>query len=146
MALTDTTCTNAKAGAKTSKLSDGGGLQLWVQPSGTKLWQLAYRYAGRQRQLALGPYPELSLADARDKRTEAKKLLRDGYDPAEQKRERELAARGSGDTFREVAKEYVAKREREGLAQATLTKKNWLIELADQDLRVLSPFQNHRQA
>lgn len=87
-----------------------------------------------QRQLALGPYPELSLADARDKRTEAKKLLREGFDPAEQKRAREAASQATSDTFREIAREYVAKREREGLAQATLTKKQWLLELADEDL------------
>jgi integrase len=134
MALTDTKCRTAKAGIKTTKLSDGGGLQLWVQPSGSKLWQLAYRHAGHQRQLALGPYPELSLADARDKRTEAKKLLRDGFDPAEQKRACEAASQATSDTFREIAKEYVAKREREGLAQTTLAKKQWLLELADGDL------------
>ena len=82
MALTDAVCRSAKPGPKRRKLSDGGGLQLWVQTSGARLWQLAYRFHGRQRQLALGAYPDLSLAEARVKREDARRLLRTGGDPA----------------------------------------------------------------
>src|SRR3954466_9529384 len=101
MPLTDAVCRGAKPGPKRRKLSDGGGLQLWVQTSGTRLWQLAYRFRGRQRQLALGPYPEVSLAEARIKREDAKRLLRAGGDPGASARR----APPPGDTFKDVAQE-----------------------------------------
>ena len=82
MALTDAVCRSAKPGPKRRKFSDGGGLQLWVQTSGARLWQFVYRFQGRQRQLALGRYPEISLAEARIKREDARRLLRAGDDPA----------------------------------------------------------------
>jgi len=126
MALTDAVCRSAKPGLKRRKLSDGAGLQLWVQTSGARLWQLAYRFQGRQRQLALGSYPELSLAEARIKREEAKRLLRVGEDPA-------IAARRAprpGDTFRDVAQEYLMKCRSEELSAITIQKKEWLLEFA----------------
>lgn len=69
MPLTDLQCRNAKAGPKLRKLSDAGGLQLWVQPTGSRLWRLAYRYGGKQKLLSLGPYPLISLSEARDAET-----------------------------------------------------------------------------
>ena len=57
---------------RVTKLSDGGGLQLWVTPSGGKLWNFAYRFVGKQRKLAIGPYPVVSLKGARARRDEAK--------------------------------------------------------------------------
>lgn len=125
MPLTDAACRSAKSGRLRKKLSDGGGLQLWIQPSGARLWQLAYRFRGQQRQLALGPYPSLSLAGARSKRDDIKRLLRDGGDPIEVFRKQPL-----GDTFQEVAQEYVAKRKAERLADVTLRKKEWLLQFA----------------
>lgn len=84
MPLTDTAVKNAKPRETTDKLSDGGGLQLWVKPNGTKLWCLAFRDdAGKQQKLSFGPYPEISLADARSMRAEAKVLLAKGIDPRE---------------------------------------------------------------
>lgn len=71
--LTDAACRNAKPAEALKKLSDGGGLQLWVQPTGGKLWRLAYRYGGKQKLLAIGPYPLVSLSDARQAREDAKK-------------------------------------------------------------------------
>ncbi len=59
MPLTDMTCRTAKPVPTRRKLSDGDGLQLWVQPNGSRLWQLAYRFNGKQRQIALGPYPDV---------------------------------------------------------------------------------------
>ncbi|RWM04932.1 MAG: DUF4102 domain-containing protein [Mesorhizobium sp.] len=66
--------------------SDGSGLQLWVQPSGTRLWRLAYRFDGKQKLLSLGSYPVISLADARQARDEAKHLLKAGADPAQERK------------------------------------------------------------
>ena len=126
MALTDAVCRSAKPGPKRRKLSDGGGLQLWVQTSGARLWQLAYRFQGRQRQLALGRYPEISLAEARIKREDARRLLRAGDDPAAIARR----APRPGDTFREVANEFIAKCRSEQLAEITVGKKIWLLEFA----------------
>jgi hypothetical protein len=66
MPLTDVKIRTAVAVvAKTVKLSDGGGLQLWITGSGSKLWYLAYRFGGKQRKLAIGPYPRVGLKDAR---------------------------------------------------------------------------------
>jgi hypothetical protein len=75
MPLTDTVIRNAKPEEKAVKLSDGGGLFLLIQPSGTKLWRLAYRFAGKQKLLAFGVYPTISLLDARAQRDAARKIL-----------------------------------------------------------------------
>ena len=86
MALTDVKCRGAKAGKVRQKLSDGGGLQLWIQPNGSRLWQLIYQYQGKQAQMALGPYPQVSLLDAQTKRNEVKGKIREGIDPGGEKR------------------------------------------------------------
>lgn len=130
MPLTDMQCRNARPGQRLKKLSDGGGLQLWIQPTGSRQWRLAYRFGGKQRLLALGPYPLLPLADARKHRDEAKRLLSDGIDPSEAKREAKRTQAQAGDTFRSIAEEYVSKLTKEGRAQATLTKLEWLLSFA----------------
>lgn len=130
MPLTDMKCRNARPGQRLKKLSDGGGLQLWIQPSGSRQWRLAYRFGGKQRLLALGPYPVLSLADARERRGEAKKLLAKDVDPSEAKRQAKRAQAQSEDTFRAIAQEYVSKLTQEGRAEATLTKLEWLLSFA----------------
>jgi integrase len=137
MSLTDARCRSEKPGETRKKLSDGQGLQLWVQPNGKKLWQLVYQFQGSQKQIALGPYPEVSLSEARDLREQARKALRDGIDPATRRPSKTpLAAPeiGLGETFREIAAEYLEKRRRENLAGVTMTKKEWLIDLALPDL------------
>jgi integrase len=128
MPLKDTAVRNAKPSVKPRKLSDGGGLHVLVQPAGSKLWRLAYRFAGKQKTLALGIYPTVSLADARSRRDEAKKLLARSIDPSVQRK----AARHAGESgsFQAVAEEVIAKLEREGRAQATLIKKRWLLDFA----------------
>jgi integrase len=128
--LTDVMCRQVKVGDVRVKLSDGAGLQLWVQPSGSRLWYLAYRFRGRQKQLALGPYPAVSLADARARRADAQRLLREGIDPTAAKKLELQAANLPGDSFKEVAIEYVGKLRREGKAAATLVKKEWLLDFA----------------
>ncbi|MBN9534357.1 MAG: integrase arm-type DNA-binding domain-containing protein [Alphaproteobacteria bacterium] len=135
MPLTDTQIKGLRPSQSPRKYSDGGGLHLLVSSSGGRLWRLSYRYAGKQKTLALGAYPIVSLADARLKRTAAKKLLARGIDPAQRARIDKLDRKvASANTFNVVANEFLAKVEREGKADATLTKKRWLIGMAKADL------------
>ena len=132
MSLTDVTVRNAKAGEKSRKWADGGGLFLLIRPGGSKLWRLAYRFAGKQRTLALGIYPSVSLSNARFGRNEAKKLLASGIDPStHRKTSRTAALASAANTFRAVAAELTAKQEREGRARVTIDKKRWLFSLAN---------------
>lgn len=81
MPLTDAACRAAKPKEKLYKISDGGGLQLWVHPSGSRHWRVAYRFAGRQMTKTIGPYPDVKLAEARELLTDYKRKLRAGVDP-----------------------------------------------------------------
>jgi integrase len=128
MPLRDLTVRKAKPASKPRKLSDGGGLHVLIQPTGSKLWRLAYRFGGKQKTLALGVYPTVSLEEARRQREEARKLLARSIDPSVQRKAARHA--GTDGTFRTVAEEVIAKQEREGRAQATLTKKRWLLDFA----------------
>ena len=130
--LTDSAIRAAKPKTgQTVKLSDGGGLQLWIQPSGSKLWNLAYRFAGRQRKLAIGSYPGVGLKEARAKREEAKKLLASGFDPSQQKRLVKLASESQkADTFEAISREVLEKKRREGKSETTVSKAEWLFDLA----------------
>jgi len=133
MSLSDATVRGAKPARTPRKLSDGGGLFLLItpKPTGSKLWRLAYRFGGKQKALALGVYPTISLSQARDGRDEAKKLLAGGIDPSVQRKtERQLEKIAAGNSFRAVAEEVIAKLEREGRAHVTLTKKRWLLDFA----------------
>lgn len=128
MALTDTAIRAAKPKEAPYKLSDSGGLYLAVSTAGSRLWRLKYRFAGREKVLSIGAYPAVTLAQAREKRDEAKALLAQGGDPSQAKqdakRENEKEA---GNTFRMIAEEYVDKIRREGRAPATLNKTEWLL-------------------
>lgn len=79
--LSDARCRTAKPGDKPLKLFDGGGLHLWVSPKGSKVWRVAYRLDGKPQTASLGPYPAVSLADARTKRDDLQAALREGKDP-----------------------------------------------------------------
>lgn len=103
--LNDAKCRAAKPEAKPFKLFDGGGLHLWVSSSGAKVWRLAYRLAGKPKTISLGPYPEVSLAQAREKRDQHKATLRDGADPMAPRR-----ATRKGMTLTEASAEYWAGR------------------------------------
>ncbi len=81
MALTDIKVRTAKPTDKQYKLTDGSGMHHLVHPNGSKCWRLQYRFDGKQKMLALGVYPEITLADARARRDEARKLLANGVDP-----------------------------------------------------------------
>ena len=135
MPLSDVQLRNLKAGAKPYRRADGGGLFVEVRPNGSRLWRLAYRFAGKQKLMALGRYPETSLARAREKRQEAKSKLQDGVDPMAQMRAERVARQAENEhSFAAIAEELLAKREREGLAPSTLQKKQWLLDMANADL------------
>lgn len=131
MPLTDTAIRAAKPSQKPYKLTDGGGLFLLVNPTGSRLWRFKYRIEGREKLLAIGAYPELSLAKARERRDDARRTLAGGGDPSALKQEaRKQAEAAIRDTFRAVAEEHLAKLEREGLAEITLAKRRWLLDFA----------------
>ncbi|WP_295444992.1 Arm DNA-binding domain-containing protein [Sphingorhabdus sp. EL138] len=128
MALTDTQARNAKPQAKPYKLADTEGLFLLVTPAGGKLWRLKYRFAGKEKSLALGQYPQVKLADARQSKDKARKLVTEGMDPSLLKqRSKRQAVEDGGNTFAAIATEYIAKRKREGLAQPTVTKAEYFL-------------------
>lgn len=104
MKLNYTKCEAAQPQAKTYKLADGGGLYLEIKPNGSKLWRLKYRYLGKEKKLAIGQYPRTSLAEARQRREEAKKQLEGGLDPSalKQERKRQLMAEAEN-TFEKAA-------------------------------------------
>lgn len=109
MALTDTAIKKAQATDKLQKLSDGGGLQLHIPPTGGKLWRWAYRFEGKQKTMALGVYPAVSLAQAREWRNEAAKVLAKGTDPmAKKKSDKQAKALASENTFESVSREWWA--------------------------------------
>lgn len=130
-ALSDVKIRTVKPSSRPMKLSDGGGLHLRVTPAGGKLWRLAYRHLGKQKELALGAYPEIGLAEARAARDDAKRLLALGKDPGEAKKmAQRTALREATNTFSMVADELLAKMERDGRARATLAKTLWLLDFA----------------
>lgn len=138
MSLTDIKVRNAKGGAKPIKLSDGQGLQLHISTAGGKTWNLAFRYAGRQQKLRIGAYPAISLAEARSARDSARKLLERGINPIAyaraQEAQEEAAAAVQTATFRSISTELLEKKRLEGKARSTLSKLEWLIGLACEDL------------
>jgi len=86
MALRDLKARTAKPEDKAFTLTDGEGIVLLVQANGSKYWRLRYRFGGIEKMLALRKYPEVSLADARARRDEVRKLLANGVDPSENKK------------------------------------------------------------
>ena len=115
MPLTDKAISNAKPREKAFKLSDEKGLFLLVSPvrrggadGASKLWRFKYRFGGKEKLLALGSYPELSLADARKRRDHARELVANGKDPSEaRKRDRRENQRRAANSFEAVARDYV---------------------------------------
>ena len=110
MALTLVAIKNAKPRSKAYKLADELGLYLLVKPDGARYWRLKYRFAGKEKLLALGVFPAVSLAEARDRRDEAKRSLRDGDDPGAARKERKIEVKHqAANTFRAVAAEWLEK-------------------------------------
>jgi len=135
MALSDTAIRAAKPGLSPIKLFDANGLFLLLQPSGGKLWRLKYRYAGKEKKLSIGRYPDVSLKEARRRRDEAREMLANGLNPEEQKRlRRAAAAQSAAMTFALVGDEYLTKAGREGREAVTIAKSRWLMSLMTAEL------------
>lgn len=129
MALKELQIRALRPADKIYQCTDDRGLYLEVHPNGSKLWRFKYRYMGKQKRLALGRYPEVSLAEARRKRDDSRRTLDTGGDPlAERKRDKLVATFKAANSFADVAKEYIDKMVAEGRATATTTKANWLLE------------------
>ena len=127
MPLTNITILKAKPADKPVRLFDGGGLYLEISPAGGKLWRLKYRFNGKEKRLALGIYPDVSLARAREKRHEARTLLADGNDPSENRKAQKAArADRAAISFEVVAREWFAK-----------FKPNWVEAHSDKVIRRL---------
>jgi len=107
--LTDTLIRKTKPADKPLKLFDGGGLFLLVTPTGGKLWNLKYRFEGKENRIALGAYPAVSLAEARQKRDQAKVLLAKGICPGDTRKAEKASTAQEQDTFELIAREWHAK-------------------------------------
>lgn len=145
MPLSDVAVRNAKARSKAYKLADSAGLFLQVTPSGSRLWRMKYRYAGKEKLLSFGPYPIVSLSAARERRDDAKRLLNAGLDPGVERKAREEATRKQSlETFGLLAEEFITREGQQGKAANTVSKLRWLlIELAeplyDRPIRDITP-------
>lgn len=129
MALTAAAVKQARPRDKTYKLSDGKGMYLQVEYKGGKYWRMAYRFGGKQKTLALGVYPDISLSDARDLAFAAKKLLKEGTDPSRQRKLDKIADTGR-DSFRSVALSWYEKQ----LVNTTDSHKRRTMNLLKNDL------------
>ncbi len=110
MALTDTAIRKTKPADKPFKVADEKGLFLLVAPTGGKLWRMKYRFGGKEKLLSFGPYPDMPLSRAREKRDEARKLLADGIDPGEHRRAVKASrVERAANSFEVVAREWYGK-------------------------------------
>jgi integrase len=111
MSLTDTAIRTAKPADKAYRLYDAGGLYVEVSPSGGKLWRCKYRFEGKENRLAFGAYPAVSLADARRRRDEARKLLANGIDPnAVKKSQKAARADALANSLEVMGREWLLKK------------------------------------
>jgi integrase len=135
--LTDTKLRALKPGLAPLKLADSGGLHILVTPAGGKLWKLAYRFNGKQKTLSGGPYPAVSLAEARAWREMAKAQLRQGIDPGHivKIEKQEAVAAATTGTFRAVARDWrkvkVIKQKR---SDSTVRRTDWLLRTLNEHL------------
>jgi len=104
MPLTDTEVRKARPTEKPYRLSDGGSLYLWVTPAGGKLWRWAYKHEGKEKLMSFGKYPDVSLALARDRHADARKLLALGLDPMAQRKAAKTASKTAAEnSFQTIA-------------------------------------------
>lgn len=129
MSLTDAEVRSLKPNpAKAYRRFDGGGLYVEVTPTGSRLWHFKFRFGGKEKRIAIGPYPRVKLGEARKARDRYRILLEDGVDPLlARKREKAARSLASTNTFLAVAQQYIRKREREGLAPATVGKLRYFL-------------------
>jgi integrase len=110
MKLTDTAIRNAKPKDKPYKMADGWGMYLYIHTNGSKYWRFKYRFLKKEKVLALGVYPDVSLKDARERRDEARKKLAGGVDPGESKKEEKIhALLNAENSFEAIALEWLEK-------------------------------------
>lgn len=129
MPLTATAIRNAKPRTKPYKLSDGAGLYLEVMPNGSRYWRWRYRYDGKDTRLAFGVFPEVALAEARERRDDARRKLRDGIDPAtERKVERRKRLLSAETTFEGVSHQWLESQKKK-MAPTTHKKATRTLEL-----------------
>ncbi|QYI99807.1 integrase arm-type DNA-binding domain-containing protein [Thalassovita mediterranea] len=132
MPLTDIQLRQLKPREKDYKSADGGGLYVHVSKTGSRLWRLRYRFDGKEKLLAFGAYPAISLARARELRAEAKALLAEGIDPGAHAKAQKAAQEAVTEhTFSKIAAELLEKLRKEGKADVTLSKKQWLLDMAN---------------
>jgi integrase len=129
VALNDVAIRALKPKCRVYAVADEKGLCIEVALSGSRLWRLRYRFAGKARNLSFGRYPEVSLKEARQRRDDARALLRDGVDPGvERKRAKLTAELGAANTFGSVGEEYIEQKlSKEGRAAVTVEKAKWLL-------------------
>jgi integrase len=107
MPLTNTACANAKPQEKPYRKADGQGMYLEVMPNGSKYWRMKYRYAGKEKRLSIGVYPDVSLAQARETRAAAKELLKQHIDPSQKKQQqKQQIYKEAGETFQHIAEHW----------------------------------------
>src|SRR6185312_13001280 len=108
--LTPIAIRNAKPCRTAYKLADEGGLYLLIKPDGARYWRFKYRFAGKEKLLALGVFDEVSLAEARTRRDDAKARLRDGVDPSAERKARKLRDKhAAANSFKAVAEEWITR-------------------------------------
>lgn len=126
MPLNDAAIRKAKPKDKVQKLFDGGGLYLQLNPDGSKWWRLKYRFGGKEKLISLGTYPDTGLADAREGRVSARKLIAAGINPsAHRKATRAAGIECAANSFAVIAEEWLAKQR---LAPATIKKTRWMLD------------------
>lgn len=135
MPLTDIALKKLPILERPYKRSDANGLYILVKPNGSKHWHFKYYFLRKEKLMSYGPYPLISLKEAREKRDRDRRLLLEGVDPARVKQERKRAnAIASRGRFEILAAELLDKNKREGRAEQTLKKKAWLIDMANKDI------------
>lgn len=127
--LTDTKLRSLKPKPKVYRIADSNGLTIEVRPTGAKFWRYRYRYAGKPTMLALGEYPDIGLAEAREARAKARALLKNGVNPVHvAQAQRAAVLLNSENTFSAIATELLAKRMKEGLSESSIARERRLIE------------------
>lgn len=148
MALTENRLRTLKPKDKSYKVADHRGLYIEVTASGGKLWRFRYRIANVEKKLAIGPYPEINLKQARNAADAARHSVAEGGDPAFEKRKKKIRDEFlSAQTFEAVAREYIEQMMvKNGLAQATLVKANYFLEqltpaIGNRPIHEIEPFE-----
>ena len=138
MALTNTAIKNAKPKEKQWRLPDGGGLHLLIHPNGSKYWRFKYRYNGKEKLLALGVYPDVTLKRAREKHQEARRQLELGNDPSLiKKAEKRAGKEAASNSFEAIGNEWFEK-QKHRWSPVHQTKVEWMLS------KNLNPWLGHR--